>query len=168
MHQATTYREQGAGGVDHNTPDFLVKLARDSIDNGADMFVAHGVHALHGVEIYNGKPVFYGVSNFVFQTGLQFGASYDVIANNQIAMENPASHDGLLTTSHFENGKLTEVRLYPVELGGRKRPLSQMGIPTTPSPAEAQRILRDLQQFSMPFGTRISIEDNVGVIRIGK
>ena len=139
-----------------------------SIDNGADMFVAHGVHALHGVEIYNGKPVFYGTSNFVFQTGLQFGASYDIIANNQAAMENPASHDGLLTTSRFENGRLAEVRLYPVELGGTRRPLSQMGVPTTPTPEEAQRILRDLQEYSKPFGTKIAIEDNVGVIRIGR
>jgi poly-gamma-glutamate synthesis protein (capsule biosynthesis protein) len=167
-HQATAYREQGAGGVDHNTPDFLVRLAHECIDNGADMFVAHGVHALHGVEIYHGKPVFYGVSNFVFQTGLQFGASDDVIANNQSAMENPASHDGLLTTSHFDGGRLTEVRLYPADLGGSRRPLSQMGIPATPGPAEAQRILRELQQYSLPYGTKISIEDNVGVIRIGK
>lgn len=167
-HQATNYRQQGAGGVDHDTPDFLVRLAHASIDNGADLFVAHGVHALHGVEIYNGKPVFYGTSNFIFQTGLQFGASYDILANNQAAMENPASHDGLLTTSRFENGRLAEVRLYPVELGGTRRPLSQMGVPTTPTADEAQRILRDLQEYSKPFGTKIAIEDNVGVIRIGR
>jgi hypothetical protein len=41
-----------------------------------------------------------------------------------------------------------------------------MGIPLTPSPAEAQRTLKELQEFSQPFGTGISIEDNVGVIRI--
>ena len=167
-HQATTYREQGAGGVDHETPGFLVTLAHECIDNGADMFVAHGVHALHGVEIYKGKPVFYGTSNFVFQTGLQFGPGDDVLANNQVAMENPASHDGLLTTSRFENGQLAEVRLYPADLGGRRRPLSQMGIPRTPEPAEAQRILRELQLYSARFGTRIAIEGDVGVIRPGR
>jgi poly-gamma-glutamate synthesis protein (capsule biosynthesis protein) len=167
-HQTNSFGAQGVGGVDHAPTDFLVKLAHDSIDNGADMFVAHGVHALHGVEIYNGKPIFYGVSNFVFQFGLQFGAGYDIMANekNMSALENPASQETVLTTTHFENGKLTEVRLYPVDLGGARRTISQMGIPMTPTPAEAQRILKELQDFSKPFNTQIAVEDNVGVIRI--
>ena len=37
---------------DNQTPDFLVQLAHTVIDNGADVFVAHGVHTLRGVEIY--------------------------------------------------------------------------------------------------------------------
>jgi poly-gamma-glutamate capsule biosynthesis protein CapA/YwtB (metallophosphatase superfamily) len=167
-HQTTNYGAQGIGGVDHNAADFVVKLAHDSVDNGADMFVAHGVHALHGVEIYNGKPIFYGVSNFVFQFGLQFGSGYDIMANEKgmSALENPASQETVLTSSRFEGGKLKEVRLYPVDLGGSRRPISQMGIPLTPSPDEAQRILKELQEYSQPFGTKISIEDNVGVIRV--
>lgn len=168
-HQTTRFTAQGVGGEDHVPTDFLIKLAHDSIDNGADLFVAHGVHALHGVEIYNGRPIFYGVSNFVFQFGLQFGSGYDIMANERgmSALENPASQVTVLTTSHFENGKLTEVRLYPVDLGGAKRPISQMGIPMTPSADVAQQILKDLQDYSKAFGTRIAIEDNVGVIRIG-
>lgn len=177
-HQTPTYCGQceggGAGsgmkeGVDHYPPDFLIKLARGSIDSGADMFIAHGVHALAGVEIYQGKPIFYGLSNFVFQFGLQLGASYDVMANyrKMSALQDPATQESVLTTSRFENGKLVEVRLYPVDLGGMGRPLSRMGIPATPSPEDAKRILTSLQEYSKPFGTKISIEDNVGVIRIG-
>lgn len=168
-HQTTSYRSQGVGGEDHTATDFLIKLAHDSVDNGADMFVAHGVHALHGVEIYKGKPIFYGVSNFVFQFGLQFGSGYDIMANEKgmSALENPASQETVLTTSHFEGGKLKEVRLYPVDLGGARRPISQMGIPMTASTEEAQRILKGVQDYSKPFGTKISIEDNVGVIRVG-
>jgi poly-gamma-glutamate capsule biosynthesis protein CapA/YwtB (metallophosphatase superfamily) len=168
-HQTTNYDAQGVKGVvDHEAADFLVKLAHDSIDNGADMFVAHGVHALHGVEIYNGKPIFYGLSNFVFQFGLQVESGYDIMATakEKSAHENPGNQETVLTTSRFEGGKLKEVRLYPVDLGGSRRPISRMGIPLTPGPAEARRILEELQEFSLPFGTRISIEDNVGVIRI--
>jgi poly-gamma-glutamate synthesis protein (capsule biosynthesis protein) len=167
-HQTTSFRAQGVGGVDHTAPDFLVKLAHDCVDNGADMFVAHGVHALHGVEIYKGKPIFYGVANFVFQFGLQFGAGYDIMANekNMSAFENQASQEAVLTTSHFENGKLKEVRLYPVDLGGSRRPISRMGIPMTPSAQDAQRILKELQDYSKPYGTSIAIENNVGVIRV--
>jgi poly-gamma-glutamate synthesis protein (capsule biosynthesis protein) len=154
---------------DHTATDFLVKLAHDSVDNGADMFVAHGVHALSGVEIYKGKPIFYGLSHFVFQFGLQFGSGYDILANEQAmsGLENDAAQESVLTTSHFEAGKLQEVRLYPVDLGGMRRPISQLGIPMTPSPEVAQRILKALQDYSKPFGTMISVEDNVGVIRIG-
>ena len=34
-------------------PDFLIALAHESIDNGADAFVGHGPHLLRGIEIYN-------------------------------------------------------------------------------------------------------------------
>ena len=167
-HQTTTYNAQRVGGIDHNAPDFLIKLAHDSVDNGADMFVAHGVHALRGVEIYKGKPIFYDVSNFIFQFGLQFGSGYDIMANEKrmSTFENPASQVSVLTTSHFENGKLTEVRLYPVDLGGSSRPISQMGIPLTPSPDEAKRILEEIQDYSKLFGTKISIENGAGVIHV--
>ena len=167
-HQTTSYRAQGRGAVDHDAADFLVKLAHDSVDNGADMFVAHGVHALHGVEIYKGKPIFYGISNFVFQFGLQVESGYDIMATvkEKSGHENPANQESVLTETRFEGGKLKEVRLYPVDLGGSRRPVSRMGIPLVPTPEEAQRILKELQEYSQPFGTKISIEGNVGVIRV--
>jgi len=120
------------------------------------------------VEIYKGKPIFYDVSNFVFQFGLQFGRGYDILDNERhmSGLENPASEITVLATSHYDHGKLTEVRLYPADLGGARRPISRMGIPLTPPPAEAQAILRDMQQYSRPFGTKIAIENNVGVIRV--
>ncbi len=156
-------------GLEHYPADFLIKLAHDCIDAGADMFVGHGPHTLHGVEIYKGKPIFYSVSNFVFQFGLQIGTSYDIMANEKAMgeLENPVSNEAVLTTSRFDGGKLQEVRIYPVDLGGARRPISQMGIPMTPIPEEAQRILKGMQEYSKPFGTVMSIEDNVGVIRIG-
>lgn len=168
-HQVTSFKTQGIGGIDHDVADFLVKIAHESIDSGADMFIAHGVHALHGVEIYKGKPIFYGLSNFVFQFGLQFGqGGYDIMANEKgmSVLENPASQETVLTATHFENGSMKEIRLYPVDLGGSRRPISQMGIPMTPSPEDAQRILKEVQEYSKPFGTNITVENNLGVIRV--
>src|SRR5262245_8553818 len=54
---------------DHHTTDFLIQLAHQVICNGADAFVGHGVHNLRGVEIYKGKPIFYGVSSFFYHRG---------------------------------------------------------------------------------------------------
>jgi poly-gamma-glutamate synthesis protein (capsule biosynthesis protein) len=168
-HHTTTYKGLGFGGIDHKAPDFMIQLAHDSIDNGADMFIAHGVHALGGVEIYKGKPIFYGLSSFIFQPALQRGPSYDVMANERAIarFEGPETLDALLTTSRFEGGRLVEVRLYPIDRGRAGRPISQMGIPLSASPAEAQRILKAVQEYSRPYGTTITIEDNVGVIRVG-
>lgn len=45
-------------------------------------------------------------------------------------------------------------------------PGSQLGIPKRPSPEVAKRILDEVVQFSKPFGTKITIENGVGIIRI--
>ena len=44
-------------------------LARKMIDAGADIVVGHGPHYSLPVEVYKGKPIFYGVSNLSFHTG---------------------------------------------------------------------------------------------------
>jgi len=158
---------------DNSTPDFLIELAHKAIDNGADEFVAHGIHTLRGVEIYKGKPIFYGVSNFIYHEG----AAVEVTdpsrqPNNGGAEEQTHLADDkevLLTTSHYEGGKLTEVRIYPADLGiDGTRTVSKAGVPMTPSPEQAQRILKLLQDISKPFGTTIAIENNVGVIRVSQ
>jgi len=156
---------------DNQTPDLLTQLAHAVIDNGADVFVGHGVHTLRGVEIYKGKPIFYGVSNFFYQED----ASADVTNPNGAPAESgaatqtrqPDNLEALLATARYQAGKLVEVRLYPVDIGvERNRPISKMGTPTTPSPAQARRILEKMQTLSRPFGTMIAIENSIGVIRI--
>ena len=152
---------------DHNTPDFLIELAHQVIDNGADAFVGHGVHNLRGVEIYKGKPIFYGVSSFFYHRG----AAPEI--TNPSAVPGPGVNElddnleTLLTTSRFEDGKLVEVRLYPADLGqDRTRPISRGGTPLTPSPEMARRVLERLQTLSKQFGTTVTIQNGVGVIRV--
>ena len=155
---------------DNQTPDFLVQLAHTSIDNGADVFIAHGVHTLRAVEIYKGKPVFYGVSNFFYHQD----ASPDVVNPNgapavtagaEAQTHQPDDLEALLVTARFDAGKLVEARLYPADLGLDHRPTSKAGNPTSPSPEIARQILEKVQRISKPFGTTIAIENGVGVIR---
>ena len=47
--------------------DALVTFARATIDAGADAFYAHGPHVLRGIEIYQEKPIFYSLDDFLFQ-----------------------------------------------------------------------------------------------------
>src|SRR5215470_14885212 len=112
-----------AYSLDHQTPNFLIELAHQVIDNGADAFVGHGVHTLRGVEIYKGKPIFYGVSSFFYHRGAAPEIT-DRSAGSSSGDLVDDSLETLLTTSRFEDGKLAEVRLYPADLGqDRTRPI---------------------------------------------
>jgi poly-gamma-glutamate synthesis protein (capsule biosynthesis protein) len=42
------------------------KLYRYLIDQGADVVISHHTHAFSGYEIYNSKPIFYGLGNFIY------------------------------------------------------------------------------------------------------
>jgi len=151
---------------DHSTPNFLIELAHQVIDNGADAFVGHGVHNLRGVEIYKGKPIFYGVSSFFYHRGAAPEITSLSAGPGAGVNELEDNLETLLTTSRFEDGKLVEVRLYPADLGqDRTRPISRSGTPSTPSPEMARRVLERLQVLSKQFGTTISIQNGVGVIR---
>jgi hypothetical protein len=175
---ASIHAHNSAQNVDgvRTVSSFLVKLAHDCIDNGADIFVTSGPHQLQGVEIYNGKPIFYGLAGFVFQTDLQLSYSSkgvltapgneDMIARDRSVFGVRRRSNGMLATSRYEEGRLVEVRLYPVDLGGYGKPSSDIGIPMTPSPELARRILEEVQTLSKPFGTTITIENNVGIIRV--
>jgi hypothetical protein len=140
------------------------------------VFIGEGVHTLRGVEIYKGKPIFYGVSSFVSQGlyGIRAepanpsnGPLTDIESSWRGQRYHPDELEVLLLSAHYEGGKLVEVRLYPGDLGQEMtRPLSRLGIPMTPSPEIAQKILTKVQRISKQFGTTISIENNVGVIRL--
>ena len=91
---------------DNSTPDFLIELAHKAIDNGADVFVGHGVHTLRGVEIYKGKPIFYGVASFVQHEGPAIEVTDP--SRPPVPQQNrqPDNREVLLTTSRYEGGKL--------------------------------------------------------------
>lgn len=50
--------------------DYQKLVARGYVDAGADIILGCHTHTLQGAEIYNGKYIFYGVSNFLFENYL--------------------------------------------------------------------------------------------------
>jgi poly-gamma-glutamate synthesis protein (capsule biosynthesis protein) len=72
---------------------FLRTLAQKTIDEGADMFVATGIHHVGGIEIYRGKPIFYGLGNF-FWSDMQEPLSAELhgSAGNLAALEESYIH----------------------------------------------------------------------------
>ena len=57
------------------------------------------------------------------------------------------------------------IRIYPIELGHAKR-FANRGIPRLAPGPQARSILERLQELSKPFGTAITIENDVGVISL--
>lgn len=46
---------------------FVEQFARACIDEGAHLFLGHGPHVFMGIEIRNGKSIFYSLGNFIYQ-----------------------------------------------------------------------------------------------------
>ncbi len=158
---------------------FVHDLARAAIDAGADEFVATGIHHLAPLEIYKGRPIFYGLGDF-FWSDIQeplpanIRSQYrdlleqsfkspqkatDADLNNLLNAEAFAGDppfQSVITESHFDHGKLSELRLFPLDLGyGRK--LTESGIPRLASPEKGREILQRIQKLSEQYGTSIQI-----------
>lgn len=160
---------------------FAVDFAHRVIDAGADAFFGHGPHQLRGIEIYKGKPIFYSLGNFAMMNNslddvpadmfAQFGvdpASATVPellqARNARAFADPVLYESVIAVSRFEQGRVAEIRLHPIDLGVSAQGAAR-GVPGPADAAVARRILERLQHLSAPFGTRIIIENGIGIIR---
>jgi poly-gamma-glutamate synthesis protein (capsule biosynthesis protein) len=69
----------------------------------------------------------------------------------------------VIPVTRYQHGKLSEIRLYPFAIDDTDG--VNGGTPKAASPAEARKILENLKTMSAVYGTRISIENDVGVIR---
>jgi poly-gamma-glutamate synthesis protein (capsule biosynthesis protein) len=161
---------------------FAVDFAHKIIDAGADVYIGHGPHQLRGIEIYKGKPIFYSLGNFAMMNNSlddvpadmyeQFGvnpadatAPELLQARNGRSFSDPVLYESVIAVSRFVKGKVAEIRLHPIDLGTAVDGAAR-GVPGTASAAVARRILERMQRLSSPYGTTITIENGVGVIRL--
>ncbi|UVK49983.1 CapA family protein (plasmid) [Mesorhizobium sp. AR02] len=169
------------GNWSQEPPDYEQSFARKMLDAGADAYIGHGPHLLRGIEIYRGRPIFYSLGNF-FEDDLGTPCGADMfedyakdprvdtdaevkVAEMASGFTDPIFYDSIVTVSRFEQNQLTELRLYPIELGHSKR-FADRGIPHLATGSQARVILERLQKLSEPFGTEIAIESDIGVIRL--
>jgi len=173
------------GQTNMEPAQFMREFAHFAIDNGVDAFVSHGTHYLRGIEIYNGRPIFHSLGNFIFQNetvewlpqpayegfGLSdkdtpgdwgWGRSQD---GKRGHAANPVFYRSAVAECRFENHRLCEIWLHPIDMGfGRS--IGQRGRPVMARGAVASEILIWLQRVSKPYGTEIAIEGEKGVIRL--
>jgi poly-gamma-glutamate capsule biosynthesis protein CapA/YwtB (metallophosphatase superfamily) len=56
-------------GLGEEVLDYMTEIAHAAIDAGADIVIGHGPHYSLPVEVYKGKPIYYGLGSFSFHTG---------------------------------------------------------------------------------------------------
>jgi poly-gamma-glutamate synthesis protein (capsule biosynthesis protein) len=172
------------GGSRTSPPDFLVQFAHWAIDQGCDLFAGHGPHFMRGIEIYKGRPIFYSLGNFIFQNetvawvpyeGYQrFGLGAEHTPGDYLEARSDAGKRGfpadpvfwrsVVAVCTYEANALKEIALYPIDMGFG-RPIPQRGRPVLAQGLEARETLQWLQEVSQPYGTEITIVDDVGIIR---
>jgi len=172
------------GGANQFVPaEFLVTFARTMVEAGADIVVGHGPHVLRGIEIYQGKPIFYSLGDFIFENETldrlplddyeTFGSdpANGVSGLNDVRYANdtrgfPAQQEiweSVIAVPRFLEGALQSIDLHPVTLGfGGAR--TQRGRPMLAEGASAEKIIADLQRLSEPMGTVISYRNGMGTV----
>lgn len=139
------------------TPAWQQRWARQCIDAGAALFVNHGVPLLHGIEIYRGRPIFYGLGNFVFHTHTPPGHYTDEVWQSVVA------------DMRFAGRGLSALALHPLRLTEGipgESYLATRGRPELAAGDQATAILQRIEQLSAPYGTRLTLGDGRAAVAL--
>lgn len=161
-------------------PMFVKEFAHAAIDAGADVFAGHGWNRTLGIEMYKGKPIFYGLGNFIAQSRFQKYEPFDnfdgwnVAAGDysknmamfdRKAMEGDLWWESVVADVRFdEKRELTSVKLIPIELGNeRKISNHKEGRPIPAKGEKARKILERVCELSGKLGTHFEIVDDYAI-----
>lgn len=168
-------------GVIGRPPQSIQDFAHQAIDAGADLVIAHGTHRLGPIEIYRGRPICYGLGNFVChlrKTEAQPADLFDSVGLDPLtAHPDDLMAEGLYTSTMLDAPAMWEsaivrlthdegrrrLELHPIELG-RDASGARQGSPRLAGAEAAARIIASAAEQSEPFGTRIADEQGIGVI----
>jgi poly-gamma-glutamate synthesis protein (capsule biosynthesis protein) len=164
--------------------DFARAFARAAIDAGVDIFVGHGSHTPLGIEFYKGKPIFHSVGNMMFQNETvpffpatayeRFDLGHDATPADFLDartgngkkghVAHPAYWENIVATCHYRGGKLSELRIHPIEQGFGS-PRGQRGRPVLAHGEMAARIIARVDKLSRPYGVSVQNRDGVGIVQ---
>lgn len=166
-------------------------FARQAIQAGASAVLCHGAHMLRGIEIHQGKPIFYNLGSLMmeFEAGEQLMTPemYDGFGLPASSGPLPSHlhmsrvHDaggkkiGFYADPRFDRGFMAvcdidgdaiDVKLVPLDLNlGGARPADR-GLPTVASPEVARAITADLSRLSEFYGTKLHYDEADGTISV--
>jgi poly-gamma-glutamate capsule biosynthesis protein CapA/YwtB (metallophosphatase superfamily) len=153
-----------AYGIQDTTPANDQIMYRRAIDAGADMVIGSGPHVLRAIEFYKGKPIFFSLSDFIYQYRTPDKIPVDLIHQRDGEIARPANvsvwdrrdpqqiFEGVMLRLTVNAGKLKRIELIPVTIDD-EGPL--YGVPRLASDKRGREIIGRLQKLSEPCKTRI-------------
>jgi poly-gamma-glutamate capsule biosynthesis protein CapA/YwtB (metallophosphatase superfamily) len=126
-------------GLGKEVLGYMTEIAHAAIDAGADIVVGHGPHHFLPVEVYRGKPVFYGLGSFSFHTGHGGRKHGDWI--------------GLMAEVDLDGTALSRVRFRFVRHNDANETVVR-------SPAEELDAVAEISAGSGALGTTLQVEDD--------
>ncbi len=170
-------------GANKEEPDFFLRsFARRCIEAGAHAVVGHGPHLLRPIELYQGRPIFYSLGDFILQNeniprgpaqwftaqGLSPEASMHELYRTRSAgftrglQTDRKMFESIIPYWEIKAGRLTALELLPIELGfGQPRSIGGW-----PRFAPDHGILERLAEMSRPYGTQIDIRGGIGHVKL--
>ena len=157
---------------------FMQEFAHFAIDHGADAVIGHGPHLLRPMEIYQGKPIFYSLGDFVLHNENmpytpedyyeKYGFSSDAPMHDLLEKRTKGFTNGLMSTPKMmetviprwetdKQGKMTKLELLAVELGMELG----KGRAGNPRPAKDGAILQRFAKMCAPYGVKMEIQGNI-------
>ena len=159
---------------------WLKKWSHDEIDAGADIVVMHGAPLLHGVELYQGRPIFYDLGNFIYN-----------VPPTLTYIDEPMAWESVVASVQYEGRTQTQstgpnhglslksIAFRPIVLNniGEGQPdvhnaytsnqfLHTRGLPSRAIGMRAGYILQRLADASKPFGTTVEVKGEMADIRL--
>lgn len=160
-HDVTHHR---AYGIQDTTPPNDQIMFHRAIEAGADMVIGTGPHVLRGIELHQGRPIFYSLGDFIYQYRTPERIPADVIHQRDIEMPRPANVsvfdrresrevlESVMVRMTMNQGKLKRIQLLPVTIDD-EGPL--YGVPRLASTKRGGEIIALMQKLSAPYGTKI-------------
>jgi poly-gamma-glutamate synthesis protein (capsule biosynthesis protein) len=177
------HAHQVGGTAKESVPEFLQEFAHTAIDAGACAVIGHGPHLLRPIEIFEGRPIFYSLGDFVIHNENfdympedyynLYGLTSDAPMNELYRRRSKDYTRGLLTDRRMlesviprfemEDGKLTKLELYPIEMNF-DQPRYRTGNPRF---SADHGIIERLAEMSKPYGTTITVnEQGMGIVEL--
>jgi poly-gamma-glutamate synthesis protein (capsule biosynthesis protein) len=120
-----------------------------------------GPHVIGGIEVYRGKPVFYGLGSLFFSFGGQ--RSYTA-PGGQIKSFPEGWFQTVVPVLRFAEDGAVHVDLHPAAIHSSKDATD--GLPETPSPQEAHAILETLRARSAAWGTHLEVTGDKATLNL--
>lgn len=171
-----------------DAPAFIEQFCHRAVDAGADAVVCHGAHFMRGVEIYQGKPIFYNLGSLLmeFEAGesiigpeMYQAYGHDVDArpselHRARAKNSAGEFTGFNAEARFSQNALAifdvsaqglACQILPIDLGMNRERVLSRGLPETVTAEQGEEIARLLTNLSQKYGTQFHYNREDGLIQ---